>query len=194
MNERTRRIIGIGSVLVGLVVTILGSVVVHMAEAPGVDEFGVELYSLVPRHWILVTAAQSVALGGVLLALAGLTFAFIYNRKLTWARAMLGALLFTSLMMIIFGIIPNQMLTLFQATLDWSPQRIFLTIPPILVLNNVIEISYGTLKDVIVAGYASTMLLVVPIAMYQYQERAKRAEQPKPTPVSAYGRPLRVDR
>ena len=194
VSERTRQIAGIGAVLIGLVVTMVASWVVHMAEAPEVDEFGRELYSLVPRSWVLVTAAQSVALGGVLLLLAGLTFGFVYKRKLTWARALLGALLFTGLMTILFAIIPNQMLTLFQATLDWTPSKIFLTIPAVLVLNNEIEISYATLKDMIVAGYATTMLLGVPIVMYQFQERAKRADQPKPTPVSDYGRPLRVDR
>jgi hypothetical protein len=194
VNERTRAIIGIGAVLVGLIVTIVGSVVVHMAEAPEFDELGQPLFELVPRNWVLVTAAQSVALGGVLLILAGLAFGFLYRRKLTWARAMLSALLFAGLMTIVFAIIPNQMLTLFQATLDWTPSRIFLTIPAVLVMNNEIEVSYATLKDMIVAGYATTMLLAVPIVMYQIQERSKRADQPKPTPVSSYGRPLRVDR
>lgn len=194
MSERTRQIAGIGAILIGLVVTMVASWVVHMAEAPEVDEFGQELYSLVPRSWVLATAAQSVALGGVLLVLAGLTFGFVYKRKLTWARAMLGALVFAGLMTILFAIIPNQMLTLFQATLDWTPSKIFVTIPAVLVLNNEIEISYATLKDMIVAGYATTMLLAVPIVMYQFQERAKRADQPKPARVSDYGRPLRVDR
>jgi hypothetical protein len=194
VNERTRAIIGVGAVLVGLVTTILGSVVAHMAEAPEVDEFGQELYSLVPRNWVLVVGAQSVALGGVLLVLAGLTFGFIYKRKLTWARAMLGALVFTGLMTILFAIVPNQMLTVFQATLDWTPSKIFLTIPAVVVMNNEVEISYATLKDMIVAGYATTMMIVIPVAMYQIQERAKKADQPKPTPVSSYGRPLRVDR
>ena len=62
------------------------------------------------------------------------------------------------------------------------------------MLNNEIEISYATLKDMIVAGYATTMVIVIPVVMYQIQERAKNADQPKPTPVSSYGRPLRVDR
>ena len=194
VSERTRAIIGVGAVLVGLVVTILGSVVAHMAEAPEVDELGQEIFSLVPRSWVLVTAAQSVALGGVLLILAGLTFGFIYQRKLTWARAMLGALLFSGLMTILFAIIPNQMLTVFQATLDWTPSKIFLTIPPVLVMNNEVEISYATLKDMLVAGYVTTLVIIIPVVMYQLQERAKKADQPKPTPVSSYGRPLRVDR
>lgn len=194
MNERTRRIAGIGAVLIGLVTTLAASAVVHMAEAPEFDELGRELYPLVPRSWVLATVAQSVALGGVLLAMAGLTFGFIYRRKLTWARAMLGALLFAGLMTILFAIVPNQMLTLFQATLDWTPSRIFLTVPAVLVMNNEVEISYATLKDALVAGYVTTLVIIVPVVMYQMQERAKRAEQPKPTPVSSYGRPMRVDR
>ena len=46
----------------------------------------------------------------------------------------------------------------------------------------------------LVAGYVTTLVIVIPVVMYQLQERAKKADQPKPTPVSSYGRPLRVDR
>ena len=178
--------------LVGTVVAIVAAVMVHMAEAPEVDQFGQELYSWFPRGWVVATIAQSVSLGGTMIAMAGVAFAFIWKKPLTWARAMLGALLFTGLMFIIFAIIPNQMLTLFQATLEWTPQKIFVTIPPWLVLGQDISISYAALKDMLVAGFATTMLFVVPIVMYQIQERAKKADIPKPQPVSDYGRPLRV--
>jgi hypothetical protein len=172
-----------------------GSVVVHMAQAPEVDDLGRELYSFMPRNWVIYTAAQSVALGGVLLAMAGVWFAHIHLRKMTWNTAMLGALLFSGLMLIIFGVIPNQFLTLTQATLEWTPQKIFVTIPPFLVLGNDISISYAALKDILLQGFVGTMLISVPVAMYQIQERSKKAKNtPPPTPVSEYGRPLRVER
>lgn len=192
MTERRQLIAGLGLILVGTVVAIVAAVMVHMAEAPEVDQFGQEMYSWFPRGWVVATIAQSISLGGTMIAMAGMAFAFIWKKPLTWARAMLGALLFTGLMFIIFAIIPNQMLTLFQATLEWTPQKIFVTIPPWLVLGQDISISYAALKDMLVAGFATTMLFVVPIVMYQIQERAKRADTPKPQPISDYGRPLRV--
>jgi hypothetical protein len=193
LNERKRLVIGSIAIFAGIVVTIVASVAVHMAAAPDLDEFDRALYSFMPRGWFVVVAFQSVALGGTLLAMAGATFGYVYQRKLTWARAMFGALLFAGLMLIIFAIIPNEFLTLAQSQLDWTPQKIFITIPPVLALNNELTISYAALKDMISAGYATTMLFVVPIVMYQMQERAKRPPVAKPTPVSDYGRPLRAD-
>lgn len=192
MTERMQMLAGIGLVIVGIITAIGASFLVHTAEAPEFNEFGQEIYTAFPRGWVPALIAQNIALGGVLIAMAGIFVAAIYNKALTWARAMIGALLFTGLMLIIFAIIPNQMLTLFQATLEWTPQKIVVTIPPFLVLGNEISISYAALKDMLVAGYATTMLFVVPIVMYQIQERAKRKDEPKPTPVSNYGRPMRA--
>ncbi|MEZ5174774.1 MAG: hypothetical protein R2823_01025 [Acidimicrobiia bacterium] len=191
MNERKRLAIGYAAILVGIIITIVASLGVHMSEAPEVDDFGRELYSFMPRGWVVVTMFQLIALGGVLIAMGGITYGFIYRRPMTWARAMLGGLLFTALMLILFAVIPNQFLTLTQSTLEWTPQKNFFTIPPILVLNNDVSISYAALKDMISAGYVTTLTIAVPVIMYQMQERAKRADVPKPTPVSDYGRPLR---
>jgi hypothetical protein len=194
LNERRRLTIGYLAILLGIVTTLVVSVAVHMASAPDVDEFGQTLYSFMPRGWIVVTILQSIAVGGTVLAIAGATFGFIYQRPMTWARAMFAALLFTGFMFILFAIIPNQFLTLAQSQWEWTPQKTFLTIPPILVLNNNVAISYAALKDMISAGYVTTLIVVIPVVMYQWQERAKRVDTPKPTPISDYGRPLRTDR
>lgn len=194
MIERKHLISGIALVVVGLVVAVAASYVVHIVEADEFNEFGQAMYPNAPRGWVYATLAQTVALGGTMAAMAGVAIAWIYQRPLTWARAMLGALLFTGLMFILFAIIPNQFLTLVQSTLEWTPQRIFITIPPILVLNNEISISYAALKDMISAGYVTALVIIVPVFMYKWQERAKTADTPKPAPVSNYGRPMRVDR
>lgn len=194
MSERKYLIAGIVLIAIGLVVAIGGSVLVHMTEAPDVDELGQSVYSNVPRGWVLVTIAQMVALGGVLMVMAGITLGWIWERPMTWARAMLGALLFTALMFIIFAIIPNQFLTITQATLEWTPSKVFITVPAAVVMNNDVAISYATLKDMIVAGYVTTMAIGIPIFMYWWQGREERAKTPKPTPVSKYGRPMRVER
>ncbi|GMQ98252.1 MAG: hypothetical protein BMS9Abin17_0759 [Acidimicrobiia bacterium] len=193
MNGRKQIIAGIALILIGIVVTIAASVVVHMAESPRFDSLGRELFPAVPRSWQLVTLAQLVALGGVLMSMAGATYGFLWQLPLTWARAMLGALLFSGLMFIIFAIIPNEFLTLTQATLEWTPQKTLVAVPPILALNNEISVSLAVLKDMISAGYATVMLIVIPVIMYKWQVRATTKDAPKPTPISAYGRPMKVD-
>ncbi len=129
----------------------------------------------------------------MILVLAGAALAFVYDRPLTWARAGFGAALFTGLMVVIFGVIPNQMLTLAQSELEWTSQRIFITIPPALVLNNDVSISYQTLKDMIVGGYAATNLIVIAVVMVVWQNYHKKKAEPPPTRISEYGRPIRVD-
>jgi len=193
VSERKHLIAGIALIAIGVVVAIGGSILVHMTEAPDVDELGRVLYPNVPRGWVIVTIAQIVALGGVLMAMAGITLGWIWKRPLTWARAMLGAVLFIGLMFIIFAVIPNQFLTLTQATLEWTPQKIFITIPAVAVMNNDVAISYSALKDMISAGYVTTMIIVIPVIMYKWQGREAKASAPKPTSVSNYGRPMRVD-
>ena len=141
MDGRKQYTAGIVLILLGLIVTIAASILVHMAASAEVDEFGRQMFPGVPRGWQMVIVAQSIALGGVLIAMAGATYGFIWNRPLTWARAMFGALLFAGLMFILFAIIPNEFLTLTQATLEWTPQKTFLVVPTFLVLNNQISIS-----------------------------------------------------
>jgi hypothetical protein len=192
VSERSRLVIGLAVTAVGLLVALAASWGVHAAEADVVNDLGAEIYTFVPRGWQWAIGFQTVALGGGLLAIAGLTFAFLYDRPMTWARAALGATLFAALMMIIFGIIPNQFLTLTQSTLDWSPQRVFYVLPSGLVLNNEVAISYAALKDMISGGYSLGAFIGVAVFMWWWQGRQKRADQPKPTPVSAYGRPMRV--
>lgn len=192
MTERKQLIAGLGLVLLGIVVAIVFSFLVHTAEADEFNEFGEAIFEGFPRGWVPALIAQTIALGGVLMAMAGIALAFLYKRQLTWARAMLGALLFAALMFVLFAIIPNQMLTIFQSTLEWTPQKVFFTVPSWLVLGNEISISYAALKDMIVAGYVTTLLILLPVVMYQWQERAKRSDEPKPEPVSDYGRPMRV--
>jgi hypothetical protein len=192
VTERKQLIAGLGLVLLGIIVAIVFSFLVHTAEADEFNEFGEAIFVGFPRGWVPALIAQTIALGGVLLSMAGIALAFLYKRQLTWARAMIGALLFAALMFVLFAIVPNQMLTIFQSTLEWTPQKIFLTVPPWLVLGNDLSISYAALKDMIVAGYVTTLLILLPVVMYQWQERAKKADEPKPEPVSNYGRPMRA--
>ena len=91
-------------------------------------------------------------------------------------------------MIILLGIVPNQFLNLAQGTLDWSERKILFTLPKWLVLNNNVAISYGMVKEVISAGYSTTVLAVVAIGAYRWQERGRRAARPIPPTTSIYGR------
>lgn len=188
--------LGIASIAFGSVVTIAGAVAAHYTALPEVNEFGIEDWSWIPRElfgtaWVLPLIAQIVSLTGGLIILAGITLGFLYEREMTWARASLGAAVFTTLMMIVFGIVPNEFLTLTQSTLAWTPQKIALTLPAWLTLNNEVSISYAALKDAILQGWVVTALIGVPVAMYWWQGREARADKaPPPEPVSTYGRPL----
>jgi hypothetical protein len=193
VNERRHIIVGVGLIVLGLIVMLVGSFVVHMAQAPLVNDVGQEIYPGAPRGWQVVLLAQMVAVGGALLSMAGATYGFIWQRPLTWARAMFGSLLFAGLMFILFAIIPNEFLTLTQSTLEWTPTKILVTVPAAVVLNNEIAISYAVLKDMISAGYVTTLLILIPVIMVKWQEQSKKEPKEKPTPVSDYGRPLRVD-
>ena len=191
LTDRKKLAIGLTAIVLGIVTTIAASVFVHGAESPLVDTFGRDLYPIVPRGWVPATIGQLVAVGGALLAVAGATFAFVYDRQLTWARAAVGAALFTGLLLILFAVIPNQWVTLAQSSLEWTPQKVFVTIPPALVLGNEMSVSYKTLQEIIAGTYPVVMLAVIATVMVKWQTRSRTIDKPKPTPVSSFGRPMR---
>jgi hypothetical protein len=193
VNSRQHIIVGVGLIVLGLLIMVVGSLFVHGALAPEVNAYGQEIFPGAPRGWQFVLAGQIVAISGVLLSMAGATYGFLWQRPLTWARAMFGSLLFAGLMFILFAIIPNEFLTLTQSTLEWTPTKILVTVPSMVVLNNEISISYAALKDMIAAGYVTTLLILIPVLMVKWQEKAKQEPAEKPAPVSNYGRPLRMD-
>ncbi len=187
---RTYFIAGTAAIAVGIVLTTVGVLAAHYAAIDELDQFGREAWTWVPRGWQFALAGQLVALSGVLLAMGGATLAFLYERPLTWARASLGAALFTGLMMILFGIIPNEWLTLTQAVWEWTPQKTFVTIPSWLVLGNEVSISAAAMKDVVSGTYTVVALGAVAVTMYQWQERSKRLAAAPKEEISTYGRPM----
>jgi hypothetical protein len=191
VTNRTKLAAGLTAIAIGVVVTIAASMFVHAAESPTTDAVGNELYSFVPRGWFPATIGQLVAIGGVFMILAGATLAFVYGRPFTWARAAIGAWLFTAMAVVVFGVIPNQWVALAQASLEWTPQKTLVTIPPALVLGNELSISYATLQQMIIGGYPVVMLGLIATVMVQWQKRTRAVKKARPTPVSAFGRPMR---
>jgi uncharacterized membrane protein (Fun14 family) len=206
VTDAQRQRFGVIGIVAGTVLFFVGVFAAHFTGLPETNAVGQELYPHIPRClpfepfqsgllsssgcWLIPTSMQMVALIGSQLALGAIVFGWIWKRELTWARATVGAFIFTLEMLILLGIVPNQWLALAQGTLDWNTQRTMISIPKWLVLNNDVSISYGAVKDIIAAGYSTTVVIGVGVLAYQLQERAKRGEQPKPTVVSSYGRPV----
>lgn len=192
-RELTRhRRIGVAAMVVGGTVSIVAALATHFVGLPKFNNLGVEIYPAIPRAWQLEVLGQIVSLGGVLLFMAGVAIGFLYGRKMTWALASIGAALFTALTIILFGIVPNEWLTLAQATWQWTPQRIAFTLPRWLTLNNEVAISYSAIKDAVSGGYTVVVTGAIAVAMIKWQTREARAPKAAPPePVSPYGRPLR---
>lgn len=192
-DKELRRYVHIGTAaaVAGFFIAIIGALAAHFTGLPPTDNLNIEIYPNVPRGWVYVTISQITSVGGAFLLMGGIALAYLYERPMTWARASVGAALFVTLMLFLFGIIPNEWLTLTQSTLEWTPQKILLTVPPWLVLGNEVTISYAAVKDIVSGTYAVVMLGVVAVTAYQWQERQKKAKTaPPPAPISTYGRPL----
>ncbi len=191
MDDRTKRRLGITAVVVGSAIFMAGVFVAHFTGLGETDDLGREIYPAIPRGWQWVLLGQLTALAGSQIVLAGIVVGWLWEKPMTWARATIGAIVFTTEMIVLFGIVPNEWLGLTQGTFEWTSQRVALTIPPWLVLNNEVEISYGAIKDAVSGGYSATMLGAVIVGMYKYQEWQKKGgAAARPQPVSTYGRPI----
>jgi hypothetical protein len=188
---------GIIAIAVGVVLAVAGAVWAHITGAPDTNDVGVRIFTAFPRGWGYTIVGQLASVGGALLALAGATLAFLYEKKMTWARAAVGAFLFTAMVIILFGIIPNQWLTYTQAVWQWTDQKIVVTIPASVIGGNQVRLSAAALKDIINATYVVVMTAAIAMAMIRYQKRDEiRAAREKKKAaaggdLSAYGRPLR---
>ena len=188
---------------VGLVLALVGALWAHFTGLPEVDDVGRTLYGNIPRGWPWVLLGQLVSLGGVLLAMAGIALAYLYEKKLTWARAAIGALLFTGLMIILYGVVPNEWLTYTQAEWEWTDQKLWigtsetawLRLPDWLFLGNDVNLSAAAMKDIVSGTFVAVVTVVIAAVMIGWQKRdelmAKRAaRKAAKSATSVYGRPL----
>lgn len=105
---------------------------------------------------------------------------------LTWGEAMLAAVYVFAIMVLAYGIVPHQWLTLAESELNWREDR--LLIGPGTSINSPVTITFRVIKDLI-ATIIYVVFLGAHIAMWAiWQGRGKA--KPKEIPTSAYGRPL----
>ena len=151
----------------------------------------VEYFNWVPRGWFWKALGYLAAFAASQMLLVGAALAFVVGRTLTWSLAAFLAFLAWIELVLIFGIVPSEWLNLSQTDLDWSPQRIFISIPAVLVLGNQVDISLAALKDIISGGYHAVMLGAAAVFAYKIQEFGKPRKAPeKVAQISPYGRPL----
>lgn len=187
-------ILGNTALAAGILLAVVGALWAHFTGLPTVDDVGRDLYPFLPRGWGFELIGQLVSLAGVFLLLGGIALAYLYEKPLTWARAAVGAGLFTALMIVLFGIIPNQWLTYTQAVWEWTDQKLWIKIPTGLLGGNQVNISAAAMKDIVSGTYAVIVTAGVAITMIRWQKRDEiRAAKEKEDAgdVSAFGRPLR---
>lgn len=188
-------VVGVTAMVIGLFLALIAAMWAHFTGLAALDDVGREIYPNIPRGWAWELSGQVLSLGGILIAMGGATLAFLYERKMTWARSAIGAALFTSLMIILFAIIPNEWLTYTQAEWEWTGQKIWIRIPTGILGGNEINLSAAVFKDIISGTYAVVVTGGVAIGMIRWQKRDEiRAARDKAAAaeesVSTYGRPL----
>ena len=199
LSDSSRKRAGWGLLLIGTVTLVVGIIWLHFSSLPKtvvVDgetvPLVVDYFNWVPRGAIWKGLAYLVIFGASQLMVVGGIFLWILNQRMTWSRAAFAAFVTWIELVIIFGMVPSEWLSYAQTDLDWSSQRIALTIPPILVLGNTVEISYAVIKDSISMGYHIVMLVVAGVFALQVQKmkQGRPASAEKPEKKSPYGRPL----
>lgn len=199
LSDARRRAIGGGLLVAGLLGLILGVIWIHWSSIPKTELVdGVEMEVVVdylnwwPRGTIWKGLGYLVVLGATTLALVGALFVWVLNQKMTWARATVAGMITWLALVFFFGIVPSEWLSFAQTDLDWSGQRVAVTIPAILVLGNTVEISWAVVKDSISMGYHLVMLGVAAVLALQVQ-KIKEGRPASAVPAekkSPYGRPL----
>lgn len=199
LSDARRKLIGGTLLIAGLAGLVLAVVWIHwssLAETELID--GVETPVVVdflnwwPRGTFWKAAGYLIAGGATTMILIGATFLWVLNQKMTWARATVAGMIAWLALVFFFGMVPSEWLNFAQTDLDWSSQRVFLVIPPWLVLGNDVELSYAMVKDSISMGYHIVMLGVAAVFAIQIQ-KIKEGRPASAAPVekkSPYGRPL----
>ena len=199
LSDSRRKRIGWLLLLAGLAGLVIGVIWIHWASIPETELVdGVEVPVVVdqlnwfPRGMWWKAVGYLIVLGATTFALIGGTFLWILNQKMTWARATVAAVIAWMALVFYFGMVPSEWLNFAQTDLEWSSQRIALTIPPFLVLGNNVEISYAVIRDSIQMGYSLGLLVFAAVLAIQIQ-KMKEGRPAGAQPVekkSPYGRPL----
>ena len=132
----------------------------------------------------------------LLIAIAGDVAVIVYSRRrrpgqsLSWGEAMAASVFAFLLMMLWYGVVPHQWITLADTEWGWRPDRIFFGPLDLFEPNRFLPvvISYQVLRDLIVVAIYGAGLTLHVWHWAQWQDRAKPKAEIVPT--TTYGRPL----
>lgn len=132
----------------------------------------------------------------LLIALAGDAAVILYGRRrkpgqlLTWGEAMAAAVFAFILMMLWYGIVPHQWITLADTEWKWRADRLFYGPADLFKPGRFLPftITYVALRDFIVLAIYGAGLTLHVFHWMHWQNRSKTKAAVVPT--TAYGRPL----
>jgi len=177
MSRQRRSRIGLAGIGVGLVLLVLGALAAHFTGLSETNSAGQEIYPSVPRClpfedggscWVLPTIGQIIALIGSQIVLASIVYGWVLRRPFTRGAVAVGGMVLIIEMLIFFGIVPNQWLSLARGNFQWT----------------------GFTKDVVVGAYYALVLGVVAVVAHKLQKRAAPPTTAAPPRVSHFGRIL----
>jgi hypothetical protein len=169
---------------------VIGVIWIHYTSLP--EEVDAGFFDWIPSNHLLKGIGYLVVFGASQMLVIGALFVWVLNQRMTWARALFAGVIAWVELVIIFGMVPSEWLNFAQTDLDWSSQRVAITIPPALVLGNEVEVSYAAIKDSISMGYHIVMLVAAAVFTLQLQKmkQGRPASAERAAPTSPYGRPL----
>jgi hypothetical protein len=142
--------------------------------------------------------------------LAGVAVIFLVARRrppgtpLTWGEAMIGATFVFGVLLLGYGVVPNEWLKWADNQLLWRPDRIWFAIstkwPVFFTGSNAaveaaagrgrIIVSFQALRDIIAAGIYVLMLVAQVWLWIAYQKRGRKPATTEVARTSMFGRPL----
>src|SRR3970282_2803594 len=154
LSDTRRKNIGWGLLALGVLTLVVAVLVIHygsFSETTVVD--GVEVpvvldqFNWMPRGSLWKGLGYLIAFAAAQMLVVGALFVFVLNQKMTWARAVFAATVTWVELVLIFGMVPSEWLNFAQTDLNWSSQRVAVSIPPWLLLGDEGELSYGMIQD-----------------------------------------------
>jgi len=190
LSDSRRKSIGWGLLGLGFLALVVGVIWIHFTSLPPEQDAG--FFDWIPRGHLLKGLGYLVVFAASQMLVVGALMVWVLNLKMTWARALFAAFVTWIELVLIFGMVPSEWLSFAQTDLDWSSQRVAITIPPFLILGNDVTLSWAAIKDSISMGYHIVMLAAAAVFTIQLQ-KIRQGPPPsadKPEVRSPYGRPL----
>lgn len=198
LSDSRRKTIGALLLIAGLIGLVIGVIWIHWSSIPRTELVeGVETPVVVdylnwfPRGTLWKGIGYLIVLGATTFTLLGAVFLLVLNQPMTWARAAVAAVITWIALVFYFGMVPSEWLNYAQTDLNWSSQRAALSIPPVVMLGNQVDLSFAAIKDSIQMGYSLGLLGAAAVLGIQIQRmREGKPAQAKAEKISPYGRPL----